>query len=351
MIDRKPNTERGQTLVVVALLMVGLLAATGLAIDGGTVFLERRRVQNAADAAAMAGAQDLVLGKVGTLERDDADILDTVRQYAQVNGVPDPAHNLVADYVDQDNAVLGAVGGGTIPEGATGISATVRIERATHFMQLVGINTVPARAFSLAQTGPPGQVAGLRPFGIPVRVFEDLGESGGSVRIHFGNAGQCDPDDEANSVCYVFWDTPEGVERSSAHRGWWNFNEMCGPDDPAEGCSSEGGASDLKAWMEGGYRGLVNVGDRVCSKPGRNSSVVMEAEVGDRFCIPVYSSIGSVDLRYDVAGFTRVEVTDVEHQGNDPYVQMVLTQGECPVAAQTEAGDPEYNVYVVTQWE
>ena len=351
MEHTSPSTERGQTLVLVALMMVGLLAVTGLAIDGGTAFLERRRVQNAADAAAMAGAQDLVLTKVGTIAPEDGDILAKVRHFAHINGVPSPEENLVADYVDRENVVLAAVGGGSIPEGATGISTTVRIERQAHFMQVVGINIVPARAFSLAQTGPPDQVSGLRPFGLPVPVFDDLTESGGSVRIHFGNPNQCDPDDEANNVCYVFWDTPEGIQRSAAHRGWWNYNEMCGADDPAEGCSSEGGASDLKAWMKGGYRGLVGVGDRVCSKPGRNTSVIMEAKAGDTFCIPVYSSIGSMELRYDVAGFTRVEVTEVKHQGEDPYLQMVLSKGECPGASQAEAGDPAFNVYIVTQWE
>lgn len=356
MQHARPTNERGQTLVFVALLMVGLLAASGLAIDGGTMLLERRRMQNAADAAAMAGARDLVMGKVGELERDDDDILETVRHFAETNGVLDPEANLIAEYVDQDNAVLGTVGAGAIPDAATGISATVRIERAAHFMQVVGIHTVPASAFSLAQTGPPDQAAWLRPVGLPEAVFDDLQGSGGRVRIHFGNPNQCDPENEAVNVCLVFWDTEEGEQRSYAHRGWWNYNEICGAEETAGVCSATGGASideGLQGWMKSGYPGSVKVGDRVCSKPGTNNAVLDPRNVseGDTFCIPVYTSIGSTDLRYDVAGFTRVEITQVKRQGNDPYLEMELTDGECVDAYQTEAGEPAYNVYAVSQWE
>jgi len=50
------SSERGQAAVLLALAFVILLASVGLAIDGGIVYTERRRAQNAADAAAMAGA-------------------------------------------------------------------------------------------------------------------------------------------------------------------------------------------------------------------------------------------------------------------------------------------------------
>lgn len=48
--------ERGQVMVLLVLAMVGLLAFTALALDGGMVYSDRRTAQNAADAAALAGA-------------------------------------------------------------------------------------------------------------------------------------------------------------------------------------------------------------------------------------------------------------------------------------------------------
>jgi len=56
MTSRKHSLERGQALVLIALAAVGLFAITGLAIDGGAKFSDRRHAQNAADTAALAAA-------------------------------------------------------------------------------------------------------------------------------------------------------------------------------------------------------------------------------------------------------------------------------------------------------
>ena len=41
--------EKGQSIVIVALAMVAMLALAGLAIDGGNLFLQRRRAQPVAE--------------------------------------------------------------------------------------------------------------------------------------------------------------------------------------------------------------------------------------------------------------------------------------------------------------
>ena len=48
--------SRGQVIAIVALAMVALLAGTGFVVDGGIAMSEQRATQNAADAAARAGA-------------------------------------------------------------------------------------------------------------------------------------------------------------------------------------------------------------------------------------------------------------------------------------------------------
>ena len=55
--------ERGQVLVVFALGLAGLLAAAGVAVDIGRFYSERRFLQNAADAAALAAANALIRGE------------------------------------------------------------------------------------------------------------------------------------------------------------------------------------------------------------------------------------------------------------------------------------------------
>lgn len=48
--------EKGQALILIALAAIGLFAFSALAIDGSRVYSDKRHAQNAADAAALAGA-------------------------------------------------------------------------------------------------------------------------------------------------------------------------------------------------------------------------------------------------------------------------------------------------------
>ena len=62
MNSRIKNLEKGQSLVLIAITMVGLIAMTALVIDGGQAYTNRRMAQAAADAGALAGAYELCSG-------------------------------------------------------------------------------------------------------------------------------------------------------------------------------------------------------------------------------------------------------------------------------------------------
>jgi hypothetical protein len=64
----------------VVLSMVALLAMLALTVDGGYAYSQRRRAQNAADAAALAGARVCALGG------NDTQVDSAVNQYATANG-------------------------------------------------------------------------------------------------------------------------------------------------------------------------------------------------------------------------------------------------------------------------
>jgi len=53
---------RGQALILIALAAVALVGMVGLVVDGGRAFLDRRKAQNAADAAALASAYARIKG-------------------------------------------------------------------------------------------------------------------------------------------------------------------------------------------------------------------------------------------------------------------------------------------------
>lgn len=54
---RRQVSESGQTIVLLALSLVGLIGFVALAIDGGRLYAEKRHAQNAADNAALAAAR------------------------------------------------------------------------------------------------------------------------------------------------------------------------------------------------------------------------------------------------------------------------------------------------------
>ena len=54
------DNRRGQAIVIMALAMVAICGMLALAIDAGRLYFQRRLMQDAVDAGALAGAQDLV---------------------------------------------------------------------------------------------------------------------------------------------------------------------------------------------------------------------------------------------------------------------------------------------------
>lgn len=64
---RKRKLQSGQTLVLLSIGLVGLIGFAALAIDGGLIYAERRRAQNAADTGALAAALELARNGFGFL--------------------------------------------------------------------------------------------------------------------------------------------------------------------------------------------------------------------------------------------------------------------------------------------
>ena len=65
-VDRSPEGDDGVILVWVALMLVALVGMGALVIDIGALYVERRELQNGADAASLAVAQDCVAGDCGS---------------------------------------------------------------------------------------------------------------------------------------------------------------------------------------------------------------------------------------------------------------------------------------------
>ena len=75
-LKARMKRDSGQAMVFVVFALMGLVLMTGLVVDGGSWRRTQRQVQTAADAAALAGAQDLPV---------DATASSTAVSYAQRN--------------------------------------------------------------------------------------------------------------------------------------------------------------------------------------------------------------------------------------------------------------------------
>jgi hypothetical protein len=137
-MDRR---QEGQGLVMLALVMVALISALALAVDGGTMYLQRRRMQTAADAGALAGAEVLALG--GSM----GDATTTAREYAvDRNGAK--SAEVSVDHDDQTVTVVARVSSPTLLAGIVGHPLLAAAARATASYAPVG--SVPGGVFPIA---------------------------------------------------------------------------------------------------------------------------------------------------------------------------------------------------------
>ena len=119
----KRRSEAGQTMPLVALAMVTLLATAGLAVDMGYMRYQKRLMQTAADAAALAAATDQNLG-------DASQYLNDALAVAAQNGFQDGVNNTT---VNVYNPAPGSISPGTA------IQVVIQKQYPAIFMQVVGI--------------------------------------------------------------------------------------------------------------------------------------------------------------------------------------------------------------------
>jgi Flp pilus assembly protein TadG len=103
-ILKRRRGERGQTIILVAVCVVSLLAMAALAVDIVTLYVAKGEIQRAADAAALAGAKAFVESTVTT---DPANV--TLQGIAKTIACPDAAcsSGYIADALKQ-NPVSGS---------------------------------------------------------------------------------------------------------------------------------------------------------------------------------------------------------------------------------------------------
>ncbi len=141
---RRLRQESGQALVLASAAMVLILAMAAMAIDVGMFLQERRDLQNAADAAALAGAADLPGSPVSAV--------DHATSWAEQNGIG-----------------AGELEGVTV--GTTYVTddtITVQVKRDVPwlFARVLGRGSDTMRADATARVGSPSVLFGVMPWSL-----------------------------------------------------------------------------------------------------------------------------------------------------------------------------------------
>lgn len=173
------DADDGATAVIVAIMLVVLFGMGALVLDVGNVMWERRMLQNSADAAALAAAQDLAVG-AGTAVAEAA-----ARDYASSNNhrgafVDDFAPDFSQSTVTTATRTGDAGGGGVLQSWLAGV---------------IGHDDYFARAQATAAWGSANAAAGF-----PLAICEDAwrpnrpdaaGQPGPRLDIRYkGSGGQ-----------------------------------------------------------------------------------------------------------------------------------------------------------------
>jgi hypothetical protein len=159
--------DRGQILVIFAMALVVMVTVTGLSVDVGGAFAQRRDQQTSADLAALAAANDYLING------DDALAIARART------------------VTADNGFTHGVGGTTVDVGietSNGVEVTVDID-ASHgnaFLAVIGMPAWPVTTSASALAGFPDSGEGAGPFIFSIGAFENDGTPKFQTPTNFG---------------------------------------------------------------------------------------------------------------------------------------------------------------------
>jgi Flp pilus assembly protein TadG len=151
--------ERGQALILIALAIVGMIGLVALAIDGGNVFSNRRSAQNAADAAALAGA----LARVKNPDLPPADLSTLAKAAALARALSNNFTNDASNTVTVTNPPGASCNGSVFnqldPTDPTDtvlnyIQVVIRTTVSTYFAPVVGITELHNCVEAIARAKP-----------------------------------------------------------------------------------------------------------------------------------------------------------------------------------------------------
>ena len=256
--------EQGATLVLVALVLVGLLGMAALAIDIGMLFTARTESQRTADSAALAGAGEYI--EQYFLSSSNSD--DAIRQEAKDYAAPNVVRNESTTVLDEDIEIL---------HGEKKVRVWIRntAERAnavpTWFARVLGIEEADVATMAAAKvTGASGGDCLL-----PVALPDEWIDNGDGMWNP--SEDTYTPWPESGYTGYGMDDVGMRIQIKTAVNAD-NNPPMCQPTDVHDACNSFGDSSWRCWWLDdrpsqGGGGGVDELDPRIRACEGEGKEV------------------------------------------------------------------------------
>jgi hypothetical protein len=237
----KTQAQAGQTLVLVALALVALLGITALAIDGGRLYSERRYMQNAADAGALAGARELCFG----LNPTQASAENSAAEYATARNRRD-ASQISSQYANMANYTV-----------AVTTTETVNMT----FAGVLGFSTVAVSAKARAACGATPVACGVWPLGLPQAQWDQMRNRCGQTFYVWAAYNNGDVAPNCNLCdCDLDKAQPGPELLSKTGRAWLDFTRVANDREVFKPNCATGSAcsgSAFQCWIANGFSGQV----------------------------------------------------------------------------------------------
>ena len=207
------GARRGQIIILFALFSTILVGMLGLATDLGFAFAQKRTIQNAADAGALAGARHVVRS-TGSVRPEVVTFVEAKLENRVGSTVNDMTYckYLVGAITLADDGTGGDCHAPVLP-GAKGVHVKVEEEHDTFFIKVVGgPDTVSTSAEATARverlSSPPGDgpflVCATSPWAVLSAAGTTIDSNSPSIIIKVGGAWQINP--LASGVTYKIFD-------------------------------------------------------------------------------------------------------------------------------------------------
>lgn len=266
---RRIPAQEGSALIYVTLILPVLIGMAGLTIDGSNYYWQQRRMQIAADAAALAGVGELALGNSANA------VNSAIQSMAFTNGADTVVWNISAD-------------------GVTVQAETVHTF-STYFAGTMGFTTLTVQAVSSAQIAAVTRMGNL----LPMATMCDDMDNDADPGFTYG-------------VTYTLWDDDP---TAPGNVGWLDWN------------GGSNGASELADNIANpSNSGVWEVGDWIPSAPGvKNSAHVRQAIdswIGQPVTIVLYDQVtgNGSNTEYRVCAFATFVMTDYNFNGSNKWV-------------------------------